>query len=179
MSLDAWRGIRASGRTNATPDSILNTTESAETILPADFLPFGIGPAVVGDGDLVDARTRLGRLRHDLGFKAEAVFLNFDRLDEFASKRFVAGLHVREVEIGRHVRQEREELVAERVPEIQHAVLVRADEAGAKNRIGLSRKDRRDELGILRRIVFEIRILNNNDRPSGGCNRCANRRALP
>ena len=44
---------------------------------------------------------------------------------------------VGEVEIGRHVRQESEELVAEGVPEIQHAVLVRANEAGAEDGVRL------------------------------------------
>ena len=65
-------------------------------------------------------------------------FLEGYGLDEFAFENFVAGLHVGEVEIGCHVRQEGEELVAEGVPEIQHAVLVRADKAGAEDGVRLA-----------------------------------------
>ena len=80
----------------------------------------------------------------------------------------MAGLLIGEVQIGCHVGEMSQELVANGVPEIKHAVGAGADEARTKNRISLSRKNRRDELGILRSIVFEIRVLNNNVRPSGG-----------
>ena len=99
---------------------------------------FGVGASVVGDGDFVDASAGAGDLGDDLGFEAEALFLEGYGLDEFAFENFVAGLHVGEVEIGRHVRQESEELVAEGVPEIQHAVLVRADEARAEDGVRLA-----------------------------------------
>ncbi len=88
---------------------------------------------MVGDGDFVDAGAGAGDLGDDLGFDAKTVFLEGNGLDQLALENFVARLHVGEVEIGRHVRQEGEELVAERVPEIQHAVFVRPDEAGAED----------------------------------------------
>ena len=67
---------------------------------------FGVGAAVVGDGDFVDACAGAGDLGDDLGLDAEAVFFEGDGLDQFAFENFVAGFHVGEVEIGRHVRDE-------------------------------------------------------------------------
>ena len=115
-----------------------DAADGAYAVFPADFFAFGVGAAVVGDGDFVDAGAGAGDLGDDLGFDAEAVLLEGDGLDQLAFKNFVAGFHVGEVEIGRHVRQEGEELVAEGVPEIQHAVLVRADEARAQDGIRLA-----------------------------------------
>lgn len=70
---------------------------------------------MVGEGDFLDARAGAGDLGDDLGFDGEAFFLKGHRLDEFAFENFVAGLHVGEVQIRRHVRQEGEKLVAEGV----------------------------------------------------------------
>ena len=105
MSLDAWRGIRAWGPKNAPPDAVFeNAPQRAHAIPPVDFLPLGTGAPVVGDGDLVDACARAGDLGDDLRFEAEAILLDKYRLNQLALEDFVAGLHVREVEIGRHVR---------------------------------------------------------------------------
>ena len=83
-----------------------DAAEGADAVFPADFFAFGVGAAMVGDGDFVDAGAGAGDLGDDLGFDAEAVFLEGYGLDEFAFENFVAGFHVGEVEIGRHVRDE-------------------------------------------------------------------------
>jgi len=84
-------------------------------------------------------------------------------LDEFAFENFVAGLHVGEVEIGRHVRQEREELVAEGVPEIQHAVFVRPDKTRAKDSIRLAAENGLQQRAVVLGVVFEIGVLDKHD----------------
>ena len=118
---------------------------------------------MVGDGDFVDAGAGAGDLGDDLGFDAKAVFLERYGLDEFAFENFVAGFHVGEVEIGCHVRQEGEELVAEGVPEIEHAVLVRADEAGAEDGVRLAAENGLEQRGVVRRVVFEVGVLDEHD----------------
>jgi len=117
---------------------------------------------VVGGGDLVNAGAGAGHLRHDFGLEAETVLLDFHGLDQLPAERLVARLHVREVQVGRHVGKEREETVPRRVPEIEHPVRARADEARAENRIRLSGEDRCDERGVFRRVVFEVGILDQN-----------------
>ena len=118
---------------------------------------------MVGDGDFVDAGAGVGDLGDDLGFDAEAVFLEGDGLDQFAFENFVAGLHVGEVEIGRHVRQESEKLVAEGVPEVEHAVFVRADEAGAEDRVRLTAENWLEQGGVVRWVVFKVGVLDEHD----------------
>ncbi len=140
-----------------------DAADGADAVFPADFFAFGVGAAVVGDGDFVDAGAGAGDLGDELGFDAEAVFLELYGLDEFAFENFVAGLHVREVEIGRHVRQEGEELVAEGVPEIEYAVLMRAVESGAEDGVRLAAENGLEQRGVVGGIVFEVGVLDEHD----------------
>ena len=140
-----------------------DAADGADAVFPADFFAFGVGAAVVGNGDFVDAGAGAGDLGDDLGFEAEALFRDGDGLDQLAFENFVAGLHVREVEIRCHVRQEGEELVAEGVPEIQHAVLVRADEAGAEDGVRLAAENGLEQRGVVCGIVFEVGVLDEHD----------------
>ena len=140
-----------------------DAAEGAEAVFPADFFAFGVGAAVVGNGDFVDACAGAGDLGDEFGLDTEAVFLEGDGLDQLAFENFVAGLHVGEVEIGCHVRQEGEELVAERVPEVEHAVLVRADEAGAEDGVCLAAENGLEQRGVVCGIVFEVGVLDEHD----------------
>ena len=49
--------------------------DGAEAIAPADMLAFGVGAAVVGDPDLVDAEARAGDAGCDFRLEAEAILL--------------------------------------------------------------------------------------------------------
>ncbi len=122
---------------------------------------------MVGDGDFIDADTATGDLGGNLGFEAEAVFLDGDALDDLASKSFVAGLHVREVEVGEHVGEKGEEAVADRVPEIEDAMCLGSDETGAENDIGTVFENGPEHNGIFLGVVFEVGVLDNDDRRGG------------
>jgi len=139
-----------------------NAPNSADAVFPIDLFAFGVGAAVVGDGDFVNADAFFGELGCDLGLEAEAVFLDGDGLQNFPAHGFVAGLHIREVQVGEHVGHEREELVPQGVPKIQHAVLLRPNKARSKNRIGLAAQNGMQQDRILCGIIFQVGILDNN-----------------
>ena len=140
---------------------------STHSVLPINFFAFGVGAAVVGDGDFVDADAATGDFGGDLRFEAEAVFLDGDALEDLASEGFIAGLHVREVEVGEHVGEKSKEAVADGMPEVKNAVGFRADEAGAEDDIGTILKDRSNHDGIFLGVVFEVGVLDDDDRCGG------------
>jgi len=131
-----------------------DAVDSAKAVFPADFFAFFVGAPVVGNAHLINAAARLGDFGGNFWLKAKAVFLNADRLDDFAAKGFVAGFHVAKVNIGHHVRQQRQELVAHHVPKVDHAVGSAAHKARAKYHIGFALQDWLNQNGKLLRVVF-------------------------
>src|SRR6185503_8012788 len=114
---------RVRGAAASTKEVVLDDAVDGTKPVPVTyFLALGVGAAVVRDADLVDANAELGHLGGDLGLEAEAILLDLDGLDDAAAKRLIACLHVREVQVREHVREEREEAVSQAVPEIEHAV---------------------------------------------------------
>src|SRR5262245_18055756 len=65
-------------------------------IAPTDLLAFSVRAAAVRDANLVDAPAGGRDLGGDFGLEAEAILLDLDRLDDLATERLVAGLHVAE-----------------------------------------------------------------------------------
>jgi hypothetical protein len=82
--------------------------ESTEAVAPVDFLSLGVSAAAVGNGDLVNGQALPGDLGSNLRFEAETVFLESDTLDHFALECFEAALHVGEVQIRKHVAEQRQ-----------------------------------------------------------------------
>ena len=137
--------------------------EGRDGVLPADLLAFLVGAPVVRDRHLVDPVAAPRDLRRDLGLEAEAVRLDGDRLDDLAAKHLVAGLHVGEVQVGEHVGGERQETVADRVPEVEDAASAAAQEARAVHDVGVALGDRGEQLEVLHRVVFEVGVLHDHD----------------
>src|SRR5215467_3751367 len=74
--------------------------QSADPVLPADLLAFLIRSSRVTDAYLVDPQVALRELDRDLRLKAEPVFLEWNRLNQFAAENLVARFHVREIQVG-------------------------------------------------------------------------------
>jgi hypothetical protein len=132
-----------------------------------DLLPFFVGASPVADADFVDAEAAFGDLHGDLGFEAEAVFLERNGLENFAAERFVAGLHVSEVDVGKGVGEKSEGGVADVVPEIKNAVGSSTEEARSVNGVGLALEERAQQQRIVGGIVFEVGVLNEDEVPGG------------
>ena len=78
----------------------------------------------------------------------------------------------------KHVRAQGEELVADHVPEIDHAVGVAAHEARAEDDVGLAVEDRLEQPRVFLRVVFEVGVLHDHDVAGGGGEAGAQRGAL-
>ena len=161
------REVRAGGARSLEKIVFSDGPECAETVAPANFFPLGVGATVVTDADLVDHGARTCDLGGDLGLEAEAIFLDLDFLNHLATENFVASLHVGEVEIGRHVGEQREKFVADHVPEIDDAVGVSAGETGAEDDVGLAVDDGFEEARVFVGVVFEVGVLD-DDSVAGG-----------
>ena len=96
--------------------------ESAEAVLHSDFLSLLVRPAVIGDTHLEYAQAHLSDLGDNFRFKAKSIFLDRDALNNVPPEDFVARLHIGEVEIGKHVRHERQHAVTEGMPEVEDSV---------------------------------------------------------
>ena len=82
------------------------------------FLAFGIGSAIVGNSYFVNAEVwNADDLCRYLRFKAKSFFFQGNIFNDVCTKKFVAGFHIREVQIGEHVGSCREEFIPDRVPE--------------------------------------------------------------
>ena len=101
-----------------------DTPDGADAVFPIDLLTLRVGAPVVGDRDLVNKNALFGELGGDFGLESEAVFLNVNGLNNFPPHGFVAGLHIRKVQISEHVGHEREEAIAHGVPEVEHAMFL-------------------------------------------------------
>ena len=63
-------------------------------------------------------------------------------MQEFAPKHFVTCLHVGEVQVCKHVGEQREKSVSHHMPEVNHAMWPAAHKTRAKNDIGFTILDR-------------------------------------
>ncbi len=80
-----------------------NATNSADSVLPANFFSLGVSSSMVGNGHLVNSGTTARQFGGNFGLKAKPVFLKRDRLNQLTPEGLVASLHVGEVQVGEHV----------------------------------------------------------------------------
>src|SRR3989304_9552952 len=112
--------------------------EGCDTVLPVYLLAFLVGAPRVRDGRLVDAAPLLCYLCRYLGLEAEPVRFEPYVAGHLRPEGLVSRLHVREVQVGEHVREECEHLVSYHVPEEEHPVGAPACEARAVYDVGLA-----------------------------------------
>ena len=151
------------GRTSVEKTEFENEPEGFDTVSPVDVLTLGIGSAVVADRHLIDSCAPLGKAGGDLRLESESIAGQSKTLENISSHRLVTSLHVGEIEIVDHVRQQGENPVAQGMPEEKNTPLLTGGEPRAVNGISVTVDDRSDNPLIIGRVVFEISILNNRD----------------
>src|SRR4051812_30264142 len=111
-----------------------------------DLFAFRVIPAIVRDRHLVDPALQPGDLRSQLGLYAKAIFTQLNFVGHALTKRFVARLHIRQVQIVKQIRQPRQHAIRDAMPEQMNA-LRRPAEARTEHDVGVAIKNRRDKLG--------------------------------
>src|SRR5687768_5277580 len=99
-----------------------DVSKGRDAVAPGDLLSFLIRSSRISDWYLEDSRIRPGEPCCDLGLESESLRLERQRPGQLTPHRFIATLHVGEIEIAEHVAQRREHSVADRVPVVEHAV---------------------------------------------------------
>ena len=118
-------------------------------------------------------------LRRQLRLDAEAVAVQRRLLEDVGPDRLVAGLHVGQVDVVEDVGQPGQELVGDAVPVEQDLPLARGGEARSEHRVGLALEDRRDQRGIVGRVVLQVGVLDQADVAAHVLDRGPDRASLP
>ena len=83
-------------------------------------------------------------------------------MQKLASKYFVTGLHIGEIQVGKHVREQCEKPVAYHMPEVNHPMRSAAQEPGTEHHVGVIFQNRRYKDGVLFGVILEVGVLNDD-----------------
>jgi hypothetical protein len=110
-------------------------------------------------------------LNCDLGVKTPPWSTQIQLLRHLSREHFVAGFHVRKSTSVQPSCDGCQEAVSQRACGT-HTCLAAVQKAGPVNHLGVTPKNRLKKLRIVRRIVFEVRILNQQNVPAGMPHAC-------
>src|SRR5262245_13806538 len=136
--------------------------DGREPVLPGDLLPGLVPAAMIRNGDLVDSAAEMGDLGGELRLETKSIRFQDETLEHAGSKRLVARLHVRQVQVREHVREHRQEAIADIVPEEQHAMRL-PSEPRAVYHVGLAIQDGLEEPRVIGRVVLQVGVLHQHD----------------
>ena len=93
----------------------------ANAILPIDFFAFLVGAAGIADGHFENSAASLGQLDREFGLDVKGGAFERDALQQIGAHHFVAGFHVREIQVANKVAEKGEKFVSDRMAEEQGA----------------------------------------------------------
>src|SRR5262245_54968027 len=105
--------LDVSERSLPTPENVEvdDVPERHYAVPGADLLSLLVSPAVVADWYFVYRRAPFGNFRRDFDFDAETAGLNHHGPDDVTLDRFVSGFDVGHVQVGEHIRRERNDVI--------------------------------------------------------------------
>src|SRR6266550_3726157 len=128
--------------------------DSSHAVPPPNFFPLFVRPAIIRNADLENSIAGFCHLRGNLRFKPKPVLFNGKVMQEFAPKHFVTCLHVGEVQVCKHVGEQREKSVSHHMPEVNQAMRAAAQEPGTEHNVGTILQNRGKKDGIFSRVVL-------------------------
>src|SRR5689334_19483010 len=145
--------------------------QGGDAVSPRDFLALLVGASMVPNWHFIDAAAEAGDFDGELGLEAEAIAAKLNGIEHLATEDFVADFHISQVQVAQQVAEKREHLVAEVMPEVEHAVRA-AVKAVPEHYIGETFQNRLEQLRIIARIVLEIGVLDEDDIAGGMLETC-------
>ena len=89
-------------------------------------------------------------------------------MQQFPPKHLVTCLHVGEVQVCKHVREQREKAVSHHMPEVNYAMRSASHEAGTENNVGTILQNRFKKDWVFIRVILHVRVLN-DDHVASSC----------
>jgi len=83
-------------------------TERLDAVAPSDFLAFEVCATSVGDGHLINTALTLCKFGGHLRLHAKPIAADRNGLEQIGTSHFVAGFHVGQIQICKHVGEQRE-----------------------------------------------------------------------
>ena len=138
--------------------------ERFDPISPIDLFPFVIGAAIIADADFINPPTlRAGNLRADFDLKAKIIRGQHELIQNFLPEHLVAHFDIRQCLIIHHAEYQGYDPITHVMMEIKRAVRS-AIKPRTINDIGdLPIDDQRQHQRPVVRVVFQVRVLNDND----------------
>src|ERR1700730_4540847 len=106
--------------------------QSPKPVFPANFLTLFIGAAPVTDSYFINAQVPPRHLHRDLGFKSKPVLFDRDGLNNFPPEHFVTGFHIGKIDVGQAIREQGEQPITDRMPEVQDTMRSAAQKSRTK-----------------------------------------------
>lgn len=96
--------------------------DSSHAVAPPDLFALFICSAIIRNANLEKSVASLCYLRGNLRFKPKPVLINGNAVEALAPKDFITCFHVSEIQVRKHVREQREKSVAYHMPEVDDAM---------------------------------------------------------
>jgi hypothetical protein len=151
-----WAALRLFGDGEPVLD---NTPQRVHAIAPPNLFAFFIGSPAVGDPYFIHPPPVPRHFDGEFWLTAESVLLQREPLEDLTAKGLRSRLHIGQVDVSDGITQQREHRVADPMPKIQDPAFCRGEKARAIHHIRLPRQEWAEELDIIRRIILQIRVL--------------------
>ena len=155
-----------------------NYINSSYAVAPSYLLSLFVRSAIIRNADLENSAAGFRYLRGDLRFKPKPVLFNGNAIQEVAPKHFITCFHVSEVQVCKHVGEQREKSVSHHMPEVNHPMRSATHEPGTEHNVGTIFQNRRKKNGILARVILQVGVLNNDQITRSCVETCAQRCSL-
>ena len=139
-----------------------NHINSSHAVTPSYLFSLFVRSAIIRNADLENSGAGFRHLRGNLRFKPKPVLFNGNAVQEFAPKHFVTCFHVSEVQVCKHVREQREKSVSHHMPEVNHPMRSAAQEPGTEHNIGTILQNRCKKDGVFARVILQVGVLNDD-----------------
>ncbi len=101
-----------------------DTAQGTHPISPLDFFPFSVSAATIRNTNFIYPGVQFCNLGSQLGFQTKSTLLDGYLLYYFLPEDLIARFHVREIEVGQHIRKQCQGFIPHHVPEIEDTMRV-------------------------------------------------------
>src|SRR6266498_249342 len=140
-----------------------------KAVLHQYLLPLRVCATIVAYRHLVNRHFQLCDLGRDFHFKSEAAGNDQHVANDLATKRLITGFNVGHVQVSQRIGKKRQKLVGEVVIEIENTRCSPDQKTGTKDNISVAIENRPNKTENVRRVIFEVGVLHDDDLSGSEC----------